>query len=61
MSVNAHLPARSVAIRIWGMKTNKEIMEVCRAFSKGYDEVEPLIMEWGQNNTELDRPIQKLM
>jgi len=61
MPVYAYLPVRSVAIRIWSMKTNKEIMEVCRAFSKGYDEVEKFIMEWGQNNTELNRPIQRLM
>jgi len=43
------------------MKTNKEIMELCKGFSKGYDEVEDFIMEWGRNNKDLKKPIQQIM
>ncbi len=44
------------------MNTNyKEIKEVCRAFSKGFDEIEGLIMDWGQDNKDLAKPIQQIM
>ena len=43
------------------MSTNKEIRELCRTFSKGYDEAEELIMDWGRNNKDLKKSIREIM
>ncbi len=43
------------------MSTNKEIKELCRAFSRGFDEVEGHIMDWGRNKKDLKKPIRQIM
>ncbi|MBI9096048.1 MAG: hypothetical protein JEY71_14360 [Sphaerochaeta sp.] len=43
------------------MSTNKETKELCRTFSKGYDEAEKLIMDWGRDNKDLKKTIGEIM
>ncbi len=43
------------------MNTNKEIIELCKTFSKGFDEVEELIIDWGWDKKELKKPLQQIM
>ncbi len=43
------------------MSTNKEIKELCRTFSKGFDEAEKLIMDWGRNNKDLKKTLGDIM
>ena len=44
---------------MWGMNYT-EIKEVCKTYSKGFDEVEKLIMDWGRDNKDLKKPLQEI-
>ncbi len=45
---------------MWGMNYTA-LKEACMTYSKGFDEVEDLIMDWGRGNKDLKRPLQEIM